>query len=488
MVRKLHKSQIFLYICLIFLSGVFVYSLVNFETQNFASLLIILFFSILIFGIIKNWKILFCIICFLIFVTGGYYLQSSFKEPANPYEEEVIFYGAVVKEPDIRSEHTRLTVEPEGLEGKVLLKADKYPEYDYGDYLEVGCKLRKPEKIEDFSYDKYLARFDIYSLCYQPQINLIEKDRGNIFLASIFKFKKKLMGSLEYVYPAPVSQVMAGILLGMKKGLPEEVNQDFIDTGTIHIMVVSGFNVMIVSAVVMGLFRGIGIGRKKLFYFLAIFIFIFVILTGGESSVVRAMIMALACYLGEKIGRPRDAFNVLVFTATLMVVINPKILVFDAGFQLSFLATMALVYLGRPLQKIFKLEVVSTTMAAIIFTSPLVMFQFGRISLVALIANILIVPFISPLTIFGMMNLGIGLILPKLAFYLGSLAWLIGTGIIKGAEVLANWKYASLEVPAFPAWVLAVVYGGLFLGTYLINKNKVGFKPRINSGPKSDNN
>ena len=405
-------------------------------------------------------------------------MQNSLKEPINPYEEDVTFYGIIVKEPDIRSDHTRLIVEPEGLEGKVLLKAEKYPEYDYGDYIETSCKLRKPEKIEDFSYDKYLARFDIYSLCYQPQISLIEKNRGNIFLGSIFKFKKRLLKNMEYVYPSPVSQVMAGIILGMKKGLPDKVNQDFIDTGTVHIMVVSGFNVMIVSAVVMGLFKGIGIGRKKLFYFLAVFILIFVIITGGESSVVRAMIMALACFLGEKIGRPRDAFNVLVFTATLMVVINPKILVFDAGFQLSFLATMALVYLGKPLQKIFRFEVVSTTLAAIIFTSPLVMYQFGRISLVALIANILIVPFISPLTIFGMLNLGIGLILPKLAFYLGSLAWLIGTGIIKGAEVLANWKYASLEVPAFPAWVLGLAYGGLFLGTWLLNR-----KPRSSSSP-----
>ncbi|MBU0671201.1 DUF4131 domain-containing protein, partial [Patescibacteria group bacterium] len=130
MVRKLHKSQIFLYFCLSFLGGVFIYSL---ETQNFASLIII-FFGLIIFGIIKNWKILFCCLCFLLFLAGGYYLQNSLKEPINPYEEDVTFYGIIVKEPDIRSDHTRLIVEPEGLEGKVLLKAEKYPEYDYGDY------------------------------------------------------------------------------------------------------------------------------------------------------------------------------------------------------------------------------------------------------------------------------------------------------------------------------------------------------------------
>ena len=165
-----------------------------------------------------------------------------------------------------------------------------------------------------------------------------------------------------------------------------------------------------------------------------------------------------------------------------MVALNPKILVFDAGFQLSFLATMGLVYLGGHLQKIFKFEVVATTLAAIIFTSPLVMFQFGRISVVALLANIMIVPFISPLTIFGMANLGIGLILPKLAFYLGWLGWLIGKFIIESSKLLAGWEYASVAVPEFSAWVLGVSYGVLFLVVYRLN---VGFFiPRINSGPK----
>ncbi|MBU0732321.1 ComEC family competence protein, partial [Patescibacteria group bacterium] len=438
------------------------------------------FFLIIIFGFIKNWKILFAVFCFLIFMGGGYYIQESFIEPNNPYGKDITFSGVVVKEPDVRADHVRLVLKSEQLEGLVQVKNKKYPEYDYGDFLEVSCQLKKPEKIEDFSYDLYLARFNIYSLCYRPEIKLIEKNQGNIFLGSIFKFKKKLMQSLEYVYPAPVSQVMAGILLGMKKGLPEELNQYFIDTGTIHIMVVSGFNVMIVSMVVVSLFKGIGIPRKKLFYFLAGFIFVFVILTGAESSVVRAMIMALAVHLGEKVGRPRNPLNVLVLTATVMVAMNPKILVFDAGFQLSFLATIALVYLAGHMQKLLKFEVVATTLACIIFTSPLVMFQFGRISLVALIANIVIVPFISPLTIFGLANLGIGLIFPKLAFYLGSLGWLIGEGIIKVAGFFAEWKYASLEVPEFHWGWLFGAYGFLFLVIYFLNRssNKSGLNQK----------
>ncbi|MFH1537252.1 MAG: ComEC/Rec2 family competence protein, partial [Patescibacteria group bacterium] len=355
----LHKSKKFLFYCLFFLSGVFVFSLININII----LIILIFFGVIIFGIIKNWKILFSIICFCLFILGGYYLQYSFLEPNNPYEKDITFYGVVSKEPDIRSDHTRLVVKPEGDEiiGLVLLRARKYPEYDYGDYLEITCNLKKPEKIEDFSYDKYLARFNIYATCSEPYLNLIEKNHGNIFLRYIFKFKKKLTNSINYVYPSPVSGVMAGILLGMKKGLPDEVNQYFIDTGTVHIMVVSGFNVMIVSAVVMGFFKNLGVPRKKLFYALGLFILIFVILTGAESSVVRAMIMALACHLGEKIGRPRDSFNVLVLTATVMVALNPKILVFDAGFQLSFLATMGLVYLANHLIKIFRFEVVATT-------------------------------------------------------------------------------------------------------------------------------
>lgn len=462
----LHKSQILLYLCLSFITGVFVFSLCD---LNYV-FLIIIFFLTVIFGILIDWKVVFSVFCFGALLLGGWYVQRSFLEPDNPYSEDVTFSGIVVKEPDVRSDHAKLTLKSGDLEGLVLVKSDKYPRYDYGDRLEVTCQLKKPEPIEDFSYDKYLARFNVYSLCYQPDISLLEKNRGNAFLRHIFKFKKRLMAGLEYVYPAPVSQVMAGILLGMKKGLPEELNQHFIDTGTVHIMVVSGFNVMIVSTVVVSLFKAAGVPRKKLFYALAAFIFVFVILTGAESSVVRAMIMALACHLGEKVGRPRNPLNVLVLTATVMVAINPKILVFDAGFQLSFLATIALVYLSSHMQKILRFEAVATTLACIIFTSPLVMYQFGRVSLVALAANVAIVPFISPLTVFGLMNMGVGLILPKAAFYLGWLGWLAGEYIIRAAAFFAGWEHASLEVPEFHwGWLLGA-YGALFLVVYLINR------------------
>jgi len=180
--------------------------------------------------------------------------------------------------------------------------------------------------------------------------------------------------------------------------------------------------------------------------------------------VVRAGIMGIFVLLARQLGRASRATNALVFTAFVMLLFNPKILMFDAGFQLSFLATVGLVYINpifqnyaKRLPELFGVkDALVTTLSAIITTTPLILYQFGRLSIVAPLANILILPAI-PITmaigfaagIAGMVSTAIGQIIVWPA-------WLLLEYMIRIAEVLSSWDFASIELGGFH-WILMVV-------------------------------
>ena len=480
----LHRSQKLLYLCLFFIAGIFCASVFGLETMHASSLqkhyllyLISFVFTIIIIGILKNFRFIFIIICGLVFYFGIYHYQQSFEKEYNYFNKQITFQGIIIKEPDVREAYTQLTLTAKKFQGRVLVKTNVYPSYAYGDLLEVKCKIQKPEPVEGFSYDKYLARYGIYATCTQPRITLIKSGQGNLLLNTIFIFKNKCKKVIEVVWTLPVSAFMSGILLGLKRGLPQEVADYFKRTGTIHILVISGLHVLIISSLINQSLKHFYIPRPKKIYAMAIILSSFVIFTGAAPSVTRAVLMALTVLLAEKFGRPKTTLNVLVFAATLMLLHNPKILVFDMGFQLSFLATVGLVYLSDKVEKILifipKLlgmrSLLAASMSAILLTNPLILYQFQKFSVIAPLANIIIVPFIPVIMSAGLFILGVGLIWTQAAQILGWGLMLVVTFVIETAKYLSGFEWASIEVEKFHWIWLVLVYGIIFLVIRRIN-------------------
>ena len=479
---KLHKSQKFLYICLFFIAGIFFSSILNLSYIFY----IILFFLIIIISIIKNFKLCLLLLCCLSFYLGIQRLEQSYISENNYYNQQTNFQGVVTKEPDIRQSNTKLTIKSDQFKGLVLVNTSHYPEYNYGDLLNITCYIKKPEPVEDFSYDKYLARYNIYSICSRPYIQLIDQNQGNIFLASIYKFKNYLKARIEKIWVLPTSSFMAGILLGLKKELPEKIAQYFKDTGTIHILVISGLHVLIISSLISASLKHLYIPRPKKIYFMALILFSFVILTGAAPSVTRATFMALVVLLAEKVGRPKQTFNVLILVATIMLIINPKILIFDMGFQLSFLATIGLVYLSDKVEKILffipKLlgtrSLLAASLSAIILTNPLILVQFQKFSTIAPLANLIIVPFIPIIMMAGLFILGISVLSIKAATILGWGVMLIVNFLVSTAKWLGSFEWASIEVSEV-GWIYIIAfYAGVYILIRRINKIK-GDNPRV---------
>ena len=456
------KSRTFLAFCFSFIFGV---GLFSFKEENAAAFYLYILIFVVLFFLIIFWsdKIKrFIFFCFLFFLLGG--LRFLWSIPNNN-PENIRYYngeskeitGWVSAEPEYQTSAARYVLATDL--GKVLMTMPLQPQYEYGDEFILQCSLQSPKDMIDstFIYSRYLARSGIYSLCANPKIKSIIKDaRGNWFRKNILRLKTKVNAQVESLWPEPEASLMAGLLYGARSGLPKDLLDNFSRVGITHIIAISGYNISIIAVVLMNVLILIGFWRQQAFWIVLSVIFLFVVFTGASASVVRAGVMGILVLVAGQLGRLSRVGNVLVSTATVMLLFNPFVLIWDAGFQLSFLATLGLVYLSPLLEKYYG-QILSATLSAIIATLPFILFQFGRLSIVAPLVNVLVLWVIPWLMLFGFLAVMIGF----LFFPLGQVvAWLAGLGL-KYVIILTNWfgskSWAAVEI-SLPWWGMILLY------------------------------
>jgi competence protein ComEC len=201
---------------------------------------------------------------------------------------------------------------------------------------------------------------------------------------------------LQRLMPEPMASLAAGILLGVKGRMPSDFYQALVNTGTLHIIAASGYNVSIVAEVLMKIVggvvtRGVGVGIG------VVGIILYVLISGGGASVVRAGIMGSLTLIAYYFGRPTEARRLLWVSAALMLLYSPLYIV-DVGFQLSFAATAGLLYLEPLMAKLpnirFLSEYLYPTLTASIATLPVVLYHFGRVSWISPVVNMLVLPIV----------------------------------------------------------------------------------------------
>jgi len=492
---SLSKSKQFLIYCLSFIIGVAARSLIEVDfLATFIIFWLCLLGTVFYFKKIK-FRFLFLIIIFIILGIWRYQLSVV---AVDYNEQEHQFTAVVSQEPDVRRDHVKLTVSSQPrrhrrrdrqptpslasdgatanmarnkIKSKVLIKTELYPEYDYGDLLEISCYLRTPEPIEDFAYDKYLARYGIYSVCYSPQIKLIKKDQGNLIISYLLFIKKKFVSNLNQLLPEPQASFLNGLLLGARRSIPQDVMEAFSRTGTTHIVAISGYNITIIAVIFDGILSSLYVKRQKRLGLIVLGILFFVIISGAQASIVRAALMGYLVLIAVNFGRLSQITNAIILTGALIILYNPKILVFDVGFQLSFLATMGLVYLSPYLKKyLFFLpeklaiqESATQTMAAIIMTTPIILYNFGRLSVIAPLANILVLPAIPITMALGFIAGLVSFILPIAAQIISWLAWFWLSYILWVIKILASFDLASLEIGEFSIGLVVMFYVAIVL-------------------------
>ena len=478
------KSKVFLYLSTSFVVGIFLSSFLEIPVLCKLALAFVSIILVCIFW--KNPEMKIIGLCGLVLLFGIWYYgraqTSSSGIAIYNDKEKITFQGIVAKEPDVRTDKVQLTVEITQVPresgtresnrklGKVLIILPRALQYQYGDKLEMTGKLKTPKEDEDFSYKDYLARYGIYSICYYPKLKLISPGYGNPVLRVLLTGKSKLKETINSILPEPQASFLGGMLLGEKKAMPQEVKEWFNKCSTTHITVISGMHVSIVAALLMNLALAIYLSRRQAFWFAVAGITFFVILTGAQASAVRAGIMGGLVLLAMYSGRLSDIKNAILCAAMGMLLINPQVLKFDIGFQLSFLATIGIVYLSPYIEKGLKLfpqtfkirDSASMTLSAQVMTLPLILFHFGRISLIAPLANVLILPFIPLTMMLGFISGILGLVWLFLGRVAGWIAWLFLTYEILVVKWLSRIPFASVEIKNIWMGLLVVYYLVLF--------------------------
>jgi competence protein ComEC len=352
----------------------------------------------------------------------------------------------------------------------VLITTNLAQEFFYGDRVVLQGSVTEAKSFEDFDYPGYLKAKNIYALSSHPKLLILKSHQLNFFKEAVLKVKAAFTKRVFFLLKEPQSSLLLGILIGAKKTLPDNIISAFNRAGLSHIIAVSGYNI---SVIVGSLgYLAYLIGRKKNFWLTLLFIVAFVILTGASASVIRAGLMGFLVLLSQRSGRMYHITASLVATAGIMVFLNPRILVWDAGFQLSFLATMGIVY-GVPLLekltfwwtelKFFK-TILLTTLSAIVATLPLLLFEFGQLSLIAVVANLLILPLVPPVMLVGFLSV-VPFFGPGFAF----LAEIVLKGIIGLVNLLTVWKYSALEFKISPL-TFVILYGCVLLGYWWLKE------------------
>lgn len=484
MLNKIYnsKSNIFLSLCISFLLGITFASLVSVTIDvvyMYTSCLVLVAIGVICWNSRTRWFLFLCSIFFWIgFVRYQVAYPFGQDHISNFSNRTVETTGYVSAEPDVRTDGVRYIVTLTGdIQGDIYLKQTRYPRYSYGDTLQLKCKIQMPEPIEDFRYDMYLARFGVFAICQNPFVKRIEQGSGSILFRTIFHAKEVVATQVNLLWHEPYASFMAGLLYGYRGGLGE-LNELFSRTGTTHIIAISGYNITIVSTILMSICIRLYIPRKKAFLIIVCGICVFVIFAGLSASVVRAGIMGCLVLLATQMGSRSRILNVMILTAAIMTLHNPFVLIWDAGFQLSFLSTLGLVYLSPHIEPWFTKvpaalglrESLVATLSATLSTLPLILSQFGRLSIVALPVNMLIlwiIPFLMALGFFAV-------VISWFFFPLGQvLAWVAWVGL-EYIVIVVRW-FASLPFAAvdltIPAWMSLSIYVLVPIGLWKIKKD-----------------
>lgn len=386
--------------------------------------------------------------------------------------QSIVLEGYVAAEPEFRNDAQYLLVEGMRLDerfevqGKVLVKGWRYPEYRYGDHLTLKGHLQKPAEFESFSYADYLAKDGIYAVMYQPRIRLVERPRLLDGWTAVLGLKRAVRDRVEALFGEPGAGIVLGLLLGMRSSIPEEILEDFQRSGLTHILAISGYNITLLITIV-GVFLQ-SFGRRIRFVATWMAIAFFALLTGLSASVVRASIMGALTVFTLFQGRKSDGVPLLLMSGFCMVAANPRILVWDVSFQLSFVSTLGLMLLmplWEPyLRKMpaFLAEGLAVTMAATIFTLPIVLFHFGAFSLISPLANVIFLPFIPLIMLFSFFAVASASLVLPITFVWVGISWLLLQIFLEGVGVVADIPLAFIEIPAFPWWAVVVYYAAVW--------------------------
>ena len=382
--------------------------------------------------------------------------------------------GVVVAEPRYREDRVQLRLQAETVfvnsetvptSGLVLVEATRGVDIDYGDRVKATGALATAATGDTFSYADYLGRRAVFTIMRDAGAQVLSKSHGNPVSARLLELKGIVRREIARALPEPQSGLLTGILLGDESGISPELKDDFTRVGASHVIAISGFNMVIVSAIVIRVLSSLFAGKSAAVTISAVAVIaVYSLFVGASPNILRAALMSSLLVIGSQLKRRTFVPASLAFATLLLSIGDPNVLL-DIGFQLSFFAVLGLGLFADPMSQRFaalldrllpgKLssplqsflnEPLIVSVAAQVATFPLVILYFGRLSIVALPVNMLIVPVQSAVLLLGLAATVFSVFSPALGLLLFWADMLFLSWTITVVRVFAGLEFADVAI------------------------------------------
>ena len=428
------------------------------------------------------------------FALGGWRFQSVLPNPSindlayfQPAENARVT-GTVISFPEISPRSSvaiikaqTLSIQGQEMEvsGMLEMRLPGGFHLAYGDRLSLEGSIRSVLAKGAPAYSSYLARRGILTRMHYPQITTLGRGSGNPLISFLYRIRENAREFIEIQMPVQESSLLSGILLGIEQDIPEYLESAYRTTGTVHIIAISGFNIALITGLVIRLFRRIFTPLRAGVLAISAIVF-YTLMVGADPSVVRAAIMGSLSIPAYFIGRRIIGINCLTITAAVMLLLNP-LLLWDLGFQLSYLATLGLMVLTDPAIKriqdwverrytensaqtampFFMLLV--STLSAQFAVSPIVLGLNPGLQPYALAANLIILPLQPPIMVFGGAAVLLHFIFPPLGALTARVAWVLAAFCNQVALHFSKLRFAEIKLPEYSSWIAFILVSSLMV-------------------------
>jgi competence protein ComEC len=423
--------------------------------------------------------------------------------PTNPLEDiadkVVQIQGQIVESPRYTQQRDIYVVETlwvvaEGdkRDVKTKVQVSVYPEgqqkerqrYSYGDIVEVRGRLEEPpgqRNPKGFDYRAYLQRRGIYNVMSVQPYSIKKTGVGSLsYVRSlIYALKSRAEAVFDLYVGGEEGALVKTMLLGQKWLLPSEVQRDFQTTGLSHVLAISGLHVGFIAAALLSMARLLCLTKKQAFVFQVCLLCLYCAMVGAAPSVVRAVVMAALLLGGKAVGRQPDMLNNLFVAAFSILLVRPLDL-FDVGFQLSFAAVAGIILFAEYFESWLKFlprwmaAGLSVTLSAQLGVWPIIAYHFNAFSVVAMIANLFLVPLSGLLVLIGFALMVGALLIPPMGVLLGPAVKLLSFLLVRGNEIFAAIPWAFVRVVS-PSFLFLACY---YLAIWFLSPEKPGWVRR----------
>jgi len=394
--------------------------------------------------------------------------------------------------PQSQTLHVRvLSVDNLGVAAPLIVRAvnKRHPVYEIGEELILSGRITDPTDDANFR-NNTPAQPPVMLF---PRIKTTNAPNRRPIMHALVRLKQTFGKSIDAALPEPHGAFLKGLLLGERTSLPADLLESFKETGTAHIVALSGYNITIIGRSLAWILMMLTIPFYASFWVACSAMALFVLMTGASASAVRAGIIAVLALIAYREGRPYQMTNALAFAGAAMLVFDPTLLRFDVGFQLSFLATMGLVYLApllepriehasdrlkrfvgvRPVSRalwhgnsettprvfLTVKRLFIETLSAELAVLPLLVYLFGYLSLISPFANIAVLIAVPYAMGTGFFTGLAGFFSSVLGSIVGVASWILLEYIMDAVKVFASFPYATVELGRSGVSLILRIYG-----------------------------